>query len=95
MSFNYVNRIHSRVLGLIMVGTFEAVFDGEVFHPNHKLDLTPNIHYILVVHEKPQKADLLNTWDILDNLTGLIEAPEDWSLEHDRYLCCCTKNSGF
>ena len=65
---------------------FEPVFDGEVFHPDGKIDLIPNKHYILIVHEKPQNTDSPNAWDILEDLTGLIEAPEDWSLEHDHYL---------
>jgi hypothetical protein len=27
-----------------------------------------------------------NAWDVLESLTGTIEAPTDWSSEHDRYL---------
>ena len=27
-----------------------------------------------------------NAWDILESLTGSIEAPADWSSEHDHYL---------
>jgi hypothetical protein len=27
-----------------------------------------------------------NTWDVLDSLTGTVEAPADWSAEHDHYL---------
>ena len=27
-----------------------------------------------------------NAWDVLESLTGTIEAPTDWSAEHDRYL---------
>jgi len=69
-----------------MVKTFEAVFDGKVFHPDGKIKLTPNKHYILVVREKGEKEASLNAWDILDGLTGTIEAPEDWAVEHDHYL---------
>jgi hypothetical protein len=27
-----------------------------------------------------------NAWDILESLTGTVEAPIDWSAEHDHYL---------
>jgi hypothetical protein len=27
-----------------------------------------------------------NAWDMLESLTGSVEAPADWSAEHDHYL---------
>ncbi len=69
-----------------MAETCEAIFDGKVFHPDGKIKLTPNKHYILIVHEKVEEPDSSNAWDILDGLTGAIEAPKDWSIEHDHYL---------
>lgn len=27
-----------------------------------------------------------NAWDVLESLTGTVEAPVDWSAEHDHYL---------
>jgi hypothetical protein len=27
-----------------------------------------------------------NAWDVLDALTGTVDAPEDWSSEHDHYI---------
>jgi hypothetical protein len=27
-----------------------------------------------------------NAWDVLESLTGTVEAPIDWSAEHDHYL---------
>ncbi|MEO1347308.1 MAG: hypothetical protein AAFW84_00695 [Cyanobacteria bacterium J06635_15] len=27
-----------------------------------------------------------NAWDVLESLTGKVEAPADWSVEHDHYL---------
>ncbi|MFE4105044.1 hypothetical protein [Almyronema epifaneia] len=27
-----------------------------------------------------------DAWDILESMTGTIEAPADWSVEHDHYL---------
>ncbi len=69
-----------------MVKTLEAVFDGKVFRPEGKIDLIPNRHYILVIQEKDEEPDSLNAWDVLDKLTGTVEAPQDWALEHDHYL---------
>jgi predicted RNase H-like HicB family nuclease len=28
-----------------------------------------------------------NAWDVLEALTGTIEAPSDWSSQHNHYLC--------
>lgn len=77
-----------------MAKTFEAVFDGKVFHPEGRIKLTPNKHYILVVREKDEEAASLNAWDILDGLTGTIEAPEDWAVEHDHYLYGVPRKKG-
>ncbi|NJN24442.1 MAG: hypothetical protein HC810_08725 [Acaryochloridaceae cyanobacterium RL_2_7] len=27
-----------------------------------------------------------NAWDVLESLAGTVEAPADWSAEHDHYL---------
>jgi hypothetical protein len=27
-----------------------------------------------------------NAWDVLESLTGTVEAPADWSTDHDHYL---------
>lgn len=34
-----------------------------------------------------------NAWDVLESLTGTVEAPADWSAEHDRYLYCTNFDS--
>lgn len=34
--------------------------------------------------EHSQKTS--NAWDVLESLTGTVEAPTDWSAEHDHYL---------
>ena len=34
--------------------------------------------------EQLQKSG--NAWDVLESLTGTVEAPADWSAEHDHYL---------
>ena len=33
-----------------------------------------------------------NAWDVLESLTGTVEAPADWSAEHDRYLYGTSKH---
>ena len=32
---------------------------------------------------QPQEED---AWDVLEAMTGTVEAPPDWSVEHDHYL---------
>ena len=27
-----------------------------------------------------------NAWDVLESITGTVEAPPDWSINHDHYL---------
>lgn len=33
-----------------------------------------------------------NAWDVLESLTGTVEAPADWSAEHDHYLYGTSKH---
>ena len=40
--------------------------------------------------EQLQKAG--NAWDVLESLTGTVEAPADWSAEHDHYLYGTSKH---
>ncbi len=35
---------------------------------------------------KAQRQSEPDAWDVLDELTGSIEAPADWASEHDHYL---------
>ena len=69
-----------------MEKTIEAVFDGEVFRPEGKVDLEPNRPYVLTVTEKKEKPAASDVWSILGSLTGSVDAPEDWAQEHDHYL---------
>ena len=69
-----------------MEKTIEAVFDGKVFRPEGKVDLEPNRPYVLTVTEKREKPSTSDAWNVLESLTGTIDAPEDWSQEHDHYL---------
>ena len=69
-----------------MENTIEAVFDGKIVRPAGKVDLEPNRPYVLTVTEKKEKPVALDAWSILGNLTGTVDAPEDWAEEHDHYL---------
>jgi hypothetical protein len=40
--------------------------------------------FVLNLNQQHQKT--ANAWDLLESLTGTIEAPTDWSIEHDHYL---------
>jgi hypothetical protein len=35
----------------------------------------------------------LNAWELLEKYAGTVEAPEDWSAEHDHYLYGTPKRS--
>ena len=74
-----------------MTQTIEAIFDGKVLKPCTPLHLKKNKHYKVQI-EVEDKKTLGNAWDILDEMTGSIEAPEDWAKEHDHYLYGTQKN---
>jgi len=66
-------------------------FDGKVFIPDEPVDLPSNQSVILHVQptdtphstkDQPE-GDFFN---IMQSLIGSIEAPQDWSAEHDHYL---------
>ncbi len=65
-----------------------ATFDGQVFQPDTPLDLQPNTRYILTVHPALEASPELegDAWDLLKRLAGTIDAPPDWSIEHDHYI---------
>ncbi len=63
-----------------------VVFDGSVLLPDAPLDLTPNTRYVIVIQELISPSVKGDAWDVLEAMTGTIEAPPDWSSEHDHYL---------
>jgi len=65
--------------------TFHAVFDGKVLHPEEELDLKPDTRYIITI-ERDERVEGDSLWDILSELAGTVEGPQDWSEEHDHYL---------
>jgi hypothetical protein len=68
-----------------MSQTVTAVFDGEVLRPDTPLDLEPNARYVLTIQPTPSRSEH-NVWDTLERLAGTVDAPPDWSSEHDHYL---------
>ncbi|OQX23532.1 MAG: hypothetical protein BWK80_25460 [Desulfobacteraceae bacterium IS3] len=63
-----------------------AFFDGQIFKPIGEICLIPNRQYVLLIKQKDEVSQSLNVLDVLDKLTGTVEAPEDWAVNHDHYL---------
>jgi hypothetical protein len=68
--------------------TVTVTFDGLTLHPDSPLSLEPNKRYRIKIisEEKSQTTPQENAWDILERLAGTVDAPEDWSIQHDYYL---------
>jgi hypothetical protein len=78
-----------------MSKTLHVTFDGKVLRPEEPVDLEPNAHYIVTIErEEVSSEQNQNLWDVLNNLTGAVEGPEDWSQEHDHYLYGLPKHGG-
>jgi hypothetical protein len=62
-------------------------FDGKVFVPDEPVDFARGQKLILHIEpaQEPPATDG-DAWDVLDSLTGTVEAPSDWSAQHDHYL---------
>lgn len=69
-----------------MSKTLTAVFDGDVLRPDSPLDLKPNTRYVIIIESVEQSAASGDAWDVLEAMTGTVEAPSDWSSQHDHYL---------
>jgi hypothetical protein len=65
--------------------TITVIFDGQVLRPESPLDLEPNTRYVVTIQPQPETATG-NAWDVLRRYAGTIDAPSDWSMEHDHYL---------
>lgn len=65
-----------------------VTYDGSAFYPEETVNLTPNTRYTIhiVSQEKQMETTDKNAWDLLEEMAGSHEAPEDWSQEHDHYL---------
>ena len=68
-----------------------AVFDGQVLRFDTPPDLEPNARYQITINLEPlapasDEEHFENAWDVLKRYAGSVEAPSDWSLEHDHYI---------
>ena len=62
-----------------MPQTLTAVFDGKVLRPEGSIDLKPNVRYLVTVEQEVPAAEGPSAWDLLEQLTGTVEGPEDWA----------------
>jgi hypothetical protein len=44
------------------------------------------LKFVVTLRQEHLQFSDNNAWDILASLTGTVEAPADWSSEHDHYL---------
>lgn len=66
-----------------MSETLTVIFDGHVLRPDSPLDLEPNKRYMITIQAIEQPETKGNAWDVLEAMTGTVEAASDWSSEHD------------
>ena len=66
-----------------------VTFDGSVLRPDIPPDLEPNKRYVITIVSEDISSSQIKTtdvWDVLEDLTGTVDAPEDWASQHDHYL---------
>jgi hypothetical protein len=62
-------------------------FDGKVFVPEEPVDLPRGQRLILHLEPAAEPAPPTgDAWSVLDSLQGSVNAPADWSAQHDHYL---------
>jgi hypothetical protein len=66
--------------------TMTAVYDGRVLHPESAVDLEPDTRYRVTIEPLVPPTTDADAWNLLETLTGTLEAPDDWASEHDHYL---------
>lgn len=66
-----------------------VTFDGSVLRPDTPLELEPNKRYVItIVSEDNNSSQVVcaDAWDVLEDLAGTVDAPDDWASQHDHYL---------
>ena len=66
--------------------TVKVIFDGQTLRPESPLDLQPNTEYLVTIEAELPRIAEGDAWDLLEEATGSVNAPTDWSSEHDHYL---------
>ena len=72
-----------------MSNKLTVTFDGSVLKPDTPLQLEPNKRYVITLIAEETKSETTassDAWDVLEDLAGTVEAPQDWASEHDYYL---------
>lgn len=71
-----------------MLEKLTVTYDGLAFYPEETVNLEPNTRYTIQILSQEGQVDMAkgNAWDMLEEMAGAYEAPEDWSSEHDHYL---------
>jgi hypothetical protein len=67
----------------------KAHFDGKSLILDEPADLPRNQPLLIHVQPLPEQTaptEPTNLWEVLEKYTGTVEAPPDWSAEHDHYL---------
>lgn len=77
-----------------MAQTIIAVFDGQVLRPETPLALEANRRYQVTITPVATGDDERTAWDVLDALAGSVDAPPDWSAQHDHYLYGTPRRQG-
>lgn len=70
----------------VMTQRINAIFDGKAFQPEGLVQLAPNTRCVVTVQTPAPETQPADAWQLLDDLAGTVEAPADWSAEHDHYL---------
>lgn len=74
----------------------QNIIDVVELLPLESLKLLWEIVSFLQTHTTPQitqtTSATTDAWDVLETLTGSVEAPTDWALEHNHYLYGTPKN---
>ena len=69
-------------------------FDGQVFVPDEPVEFSRGQR--LILHIEPVVESTVkpgDAWAVLDSQSGTVQAPSDWSSEHDHYLYGTPKRS--
>ena len=66
-----------------------VTFDGSVLRPDTPLELEPNKRYVITIVSEDNNSSQVtaaDAWDVLEDLAGTVDAPDDWASQHDHYL---------
>lgn len=64
-----------------MLEKLTVTYNVSAFYPEEIINLEPNTRYTIqiIAQEKQTETTDKNAWDMLEEMAGTYEAPEDWS----------------